>query len=256
MDTKTVEIFDSPVSAETRQTKNFSRKLQINSIVIFWVWVLSFWVFERIVHNRIANVIRPQISINHYAWAKLLWSSTCIGHTYRSRIPRQVEDDHCICRSLICFRHCVEKCTSTETGQCRQMWENHWPHLVQSCSSARTVNSGLIQCGVLSPLFFVLYLSDLPETRSKPFLFADDNLSERWTIRNLNNDLSKLETFYAANRLRANPNKTEVTTFHLSNKKANRKIKVRFCGKIVTYNFTPKYLYCQGWIGQWLLNRN
>lgn len=122
----------------------------------------------------------------------------------------------------------------------------------ENCSSARRLNSGLIQGGVLSPLLFVLYLSDLPETRSRKFVFADDlalalqykydNLSERWAIRNLNNDLTKLEMFYAANRLRANPSKTEVTTFHLSNHKANRKIKVRFCGKIVPYNFTPKYL--------------
>lgn len=83
-------------------------------------------------------------------------------------------------------------------------------------------------------------------------MFADDlalalqydykNLPERWAIRNLNNDLMKLDSFYTANRLRANPSKTEVTTFHLSSHKANRKIKVKFCGKIVPYSFTPKYL--------------
>lgn len=121
-----------------------------------------------------------------------------------------------------------------------------------NCSTARRLNSGLIQGGVLSPLLFVHYLADIPHTISRKFMFADDlalalqykydNLSERWAIRNLNNDLKRLETYYGANRLRANPSKTEVTTFHLSNQNASRKTKVKFCGKIVPYNFTPKYL--------------
>ncbi|KAJ6633098.1 hypothetical protein Bhyg_15652 [Pseudolycoriella hygida] len=44
-----------------------------------------------------------------------------------------------------------------------------------------------------------------------------DNLSERWAVRNLNNDLKKLEAFYAANRLRANPSKTEAEDIGYTN---------------------------------------
>lgn len=119
-------------------------------------------------------------------------------------------------------------------------------------SSVRTLNSGLAQGGVSSPLLFTLYLSDLSQTKSRKFLFADDLAlavqyeygieSEKVAVKTLNSDLKKLANYYDLWRLRANPSKTEVSTFHLANIKAWGKIKVKLCGKNIKYNFYPKYL--------------
>lgn len=125
-------------------------------------------------------------------------------------------------------------------------------HMGEKTSSTKTLNSGLAQGGVLSPLLFLLYISDLPETKARKFIFADDLAlaiqygyslqAEKMAVKALNSDLKKLANFYELWKLRANPSKTEVTTFHLSNRKATRTIKVKFCGKNVKYNFFPKYL--------------
>lgn len=103
-------------------------------------------------------------------------------------------------------------------------------------SSTRRLNSGLAQGGVLSPLLFILYLSDLPQTMSRKFLFADDlalamqygyyGLSEQFAIAALNKDLRKLATYYSNWRLRANPAKTE--SFHFVSRYANRTVNVEF----------------------------
>lgn len=61
---------------------------------------------------------------------------------------------------------------------------------------------------------------------ARKFIFADDlalaiqygynGLSEKFAVAALNADLFKLERYYLSKRLRANPEKTEVTTFHPS----------------------------------------
>lgn len=119
-------------------------------------------------------------------------------------------------------------------------------------SSMRRMNNGLPQGAVLSSLLFILYTSDMSETISRKFLLADDlalaaqykynSLSERFVVAVLNRDLKKLEEYYASERLLPNPEKTEVSTFHLSNATARRTIDVQFCGSTVKYNPVPKYL--------------
>lgn len=51
-----------------------------------------------------------------------------------------------------------------------------------------------------------------------------------------------MEQYYTKWKLRANPAKTEATTFHLSSQQAKRKITLEFGGSTVKYNFTPTYL--------------
>lgn len=119
-------------------------------------------------------------------------------------------------------------------------------------SSMRRMNNGLPQGAVLSSLQFILYTSDMPATISRKFLLADNlalatqylynELSERFTVAILNRDLLKLEEYYASERLLPNPEKTDVSTVHLSTVAARRTIEVQFCGSTVKYNPTPKYL--------------
>lgn len=101
---------------------------------------------------------------------------------------------------------------------------------------------------MLAPLLFNLYISDLPETRARKFIYADDialvtqsndfNSSEAV----LTSDLQMLETFLHTWRLKINVNKTESTTFHLSNKYANYRPQIEFRNHVLQYNHLPKYL--------------
>lgn len=115
-------------------------------------------------------------------------------------------------------------------------------------SAPKTLNNGLPQGSVLAPLLFSLYLSDMPETQCRKFGYADD-----WAIATqhsifetteefLSSDLNRLGKYFRQWRLRPNPNKTEVTCFHLCNRFANRTINVDFEGNRLRHNTHPKYL--------------
>lgn len=125
-------------------------------------------------------------------------------------------------------------------------------HLGGKSSMFTDITNGLPQGSVLAPLLFNLYTSDIPTLASRKFVYADDlaiafqyeynEMSESNAINNINDDLHLLNEYYRNWRLRANPTKTEVTTFHLANRNANDTIQVNFAGNVVPYNFNPKYL--------------
>lgn len=54
--------------------------------------------------------------------------------------------------------------------------------------------------------------------------------------------LETLRQYYHKNHLKPNPSKTQVCTFHLRNKQANKKIKVKWHGEILEYWETPTFL--------------
>ncbi len=58
----------------------------------------------------------------------------------------------------------------------------------------------------------------------------------------LSNDLATLEKYYRDWRLCPNPDKTEVSYFHLNNREAKSELKVTFCGKTLKFNPNPTYL--------------
>lgn len=120
--------------------------------------------------------------------------------------------------------------------------------LGHTTSKSYTIKNGLPQGSVLAPLLFNLYISDLPDTTSHKFCYADDmaiatqtsSLEEGEKI--LSSDLCKLNNYYEKWRLCPNPNKTEVCAFHLSNSLANKTLNVMFREQPVKHNDFPKYL--------------
>jgi hypothetical protein len=58
----------------------------------------------------------------------------------------------------------------------------------------------------------------------------------------LTSNLLRLEYFFQKWRLRSNPHKTIISTFHLNNREANKEISVHFCGERIKNEKTPVYL--------------
>jgi hypothetical protein len=121
-------------------------------------------------------------------------------------------------------------------------------HLGNSHSSQRRLNNGLPQGSVLAPILFNLYTSDLPDTVSRKFIYADDiavatqHTDFRAAENVLTEDLRSITTYLRQWRLKPNAQKTIVTCFHLSNKLANHQPHVEFDGRILEMDQTPKYL--------------
>lgn len=121
-------------------------------------------------------------------------------------------------------------------------------YLGNDVSRQRSLNDGLQQGAVLSCLLFLLYVGDVPELQSRKYIFADDFAlaDQAKTFMELefalSYDLDTMRRFFEKWRLRPNPSKTIVSSFHLCNAQANRKLRVLFDGEELKHDFFPKYL--------------
>lgn len=115
-------------------------------------------------------------------------------------------------------------------------------------SKARKLSNGLPQGSVLAPLLFNLYISDLPETASRKFGYADDlslatqNQQMSTTEVTLTADLALLSQYFKNWRLCPSMAKTESACFHLNNHLARSRLNVQFNGITLNHNTHPKYL--------------
>ena len=112
----------------------------------------------------------------------------------------------------------------------------------------RIQKNGLPQGSVLSLTLFNIYTNDQPildGTRS--FIYAYDLCvtaqcpTFQEVEQQIEEALGELTHYYRSNSLRANPDKTQVTAFHLRNREAKRPLQVSWNGVDLENTDTPKY---------------
>src|SRR6195952_2869994 len=115
-------------------------------------------------------------------------------------------------------------------------------------SKFKYLNNGLPQGSVLSPLLFNVYTSDLPETTSRKFIYADDlaltfqHSSFDQLETTLNRDIQIMVQYFRNWRLCPNPNKSEVSCFHLYNREKDKELHVMMEETRLNHSFSPVYL--------------
>ena len=117
-------------------------------------------------------------------------------------------------------------------------------------SPTRDISIGVPQGSILGPILFTLYINDLPQNipNAKVVLYADDtNMlitgKDTTTLyENLNEVITKAQTWFTANNLIVNTEKTTIMTFRTCQNKCIMLPQVLFEGSIIPVGIRTKFL--------------
>ena len=115
-------------------------------------------------------------------------------------------------------------------------------------SRLRRLRNGVPQGSTLSPTLFNVYISDIPQTTSKQYGYADDlallAADRNWeTVETtLNHDMQVLHEYLVRWRLKLSTAKTTSTAFHLNNRDCQRQLAISVNGSALLNNNHPVYL--------------
>ena len=114
-------------------------------------------------------------------------------------------------------------------------------------SRLRRMKNGIPQGSVLSAMLFNIYISDLPETTSRKYGYADDlaillrRPSWKEMEEGLNKDMTILVDYLRKWRLQLSIGKTVSAAYHLNNIEAKRELDVFVDNKSLVFQQAPKY---------------
>ena len=224
----------------------------------------TYKLFERLILNRIASFVDERLIPQQAGFRP---GKSCTGQLLN--LTQFIEDG--FEKGLVTGAAFVDLSAAYDTVNHRILvrklheltQDANLTHLVQSMLSNRCFfvdlngkrsrwrrqKNGLPQGSVLAPLLFNVYTNDQPiHPNTRSFLYADDLCiaSQKSTFeeveKSLGEALEGLVPYYATNHLRANPDKTQITAFHLKNRDATRQLKVSWYGKQLEYTHKPVYL--------------